>query len=376
MENFYTHPSCFGITGHSRSIIQDLNRCKYVFAPIWLTTALEENVYLTIGKLRSILKKNDDESNIEDYLRFLIENEIIYQTNKMLHFQKIPLNFETPSVITNSILVFKDVDLKKLSNLVNEFEDLGCKHIQMYIPVIGDFTILGKVLSLFKKSIIQQIELISNYNSVFSDMDKIAKLFSKHPRLFKLYLADSLEDKKVYMDLFQIKDVVFCTEKFDFIQCGGAHPLRFQNNLPFFTESQAHNTCLNRKLCIDAEGNIKNCPVMERSFGNIKGTTLQEAIEKPGFKELWFIHKDQIDVCKDCEFRHMCTDCRCFIKDPENIYSQPAKCTYNPYICKWEGQDGYIPVEECGNYARETGFVPDHEKIKELNKQIWGDDDE
>jgi hypothetical protein len=115
---------------------------------------------------------------------------------------------------------------------------------------------------------------------------------------------------------------------------------------------------------------------MERSFGNIKDTTLQEAIEKPGFKELWFIHKDQIDVCKDCEFRHMCTDCRCFIKDPGNIYSQPAKCTYNPYICKWEGQDGYIPVEECGNYARETGFVPDHEKIKELNKQIWGDDDE
>jgi hypothetical protein len=71
----------------------------------------------------------------------------------------------------------------------------------------------------------------------------------------------------------------------------------------------------------------------------------------------------------------MCTDCRCFIKDPGNIYSQPAKCTYNPYICKWEGQDGYIPVEECGNYARDKGFVPDHEKIKELNKQIWGDDE-
>jgi SPASM domain peptide maturase of grasp-with-spasm system len=127
---------------------------------------------------------------------------------------------------------------------------------------------------------------------------------------------------------------------------------------------------------VDAEGNIKNCPAMERSFGNIKDTTLQEAIEKPGFKDLWFVHKDQIDVCKDCEFRHLCMDCRCFIKDPENIYSQPAKCTYNPYICKWQGQEGYVPVEECGSYSRETGFVPNHEKIKELNQQIWGEDDE
>ena len=110
-----------------------------------------------------------------------------------------------------------------------------------------------------------------------------------------------------------------------------------------------------------------------KSFGNIKDTTLEEAINKPGFKDLWYICKDQIDVCKDCEFRYMCTDCRCFIKDPDNIYSQPAKCPYNPYICLWEGQEGYVPVEECGTYSRETGFVPDKERIKELNKQIWGE---
>ena len=141
-----------------------------------------------------------------------------------------------------------------------------------------------------------------------------------------------------------------------------------------FYESQCHNTCLNRKVCIDAEGNIKNCPAMAKSYGNIRDTTLEEAINKPGFKDLWFICKDQIDVCKDCEFRYMCTDCRAFIKDPENIYSQPAKCTYNPYICLWEGQEGYVPVEECGTYSRETGFVPDKKRIAELNKRIWGEE--
>ena len=157
-------------------------------------------------------------------------------------------------------------------------------------------------------------------------------------------------------------------------QCGFINQNYFSINIECFTEAQCHNTCLNRKICIDANGDIKNCPAMTKNYGNIKDTTLEEAINKPGFKDLWFINKDKIDVCKDCEFRYMCTDCRAFIKDPENIYSQPAKCTYNPYICLWEGQEGYVPVEECGTYSRETGFVPDKKKIKALNKKIWGED--
>ena len=55
---------------------------------------------------------------------------------------------------------------------------------------------------------------------------------------------------------------------------------------------------------------------------------------------------DKIIVCKDCEFRYICTDCRIFIKDNNNIYSQPLHCNYNPYIAKWEGESEYIPVEQ------------------------------
>ncbi|MDR2057516.1 MAG: hypothetical protein LBP83_04405, partial [Dysgonamonadaceae bacterium] len=50
--------------------------------------------------------------------------------------------------------------------------------------------------------------------------------------------------------------------------------------------------------------------------------------------------------CKDCEFRYICTDCRAYLQDSNDIYSQPAKCNYNPYIAKWAGEEGYYPVEE------------------------------
>ena len=75
---------------------------------------------------------------------------------------------------------------------------------------------------------------------------------------------------------------------------------------------------------------------MKRSFGNIKNITLEEALSHPDFKKLWNINKDQIEVCKDCEFRYICTDCRAYLEDPENIYSKPLKCGYNPYTCEWE----------------------------------------
>ena len=47
------------------------------------------------------------------------------------------------------------------------------------------------------------------------------------------------------------------------------------------------------------------------------------------------IQKDQIAVCKDCEFRYICTDCRAYKEDPEDDYSKPLKCGYDPYTGVW-----------------------------------------
>jgi len=118
--------------------------------------------------------------------------------------------------------------------------------------------------------------------------------------------------------------------------CGKINLPDFTVNKETFMESQHYNTCLNRKIGIDSEGNIKNCPSMNKSYGNIKGTLLQQAITKKGFKSFWNINKDEIKVCKDCKFRHICTDCRAYIEDPNDIYSKPLKCGYDPYTAKWE----------------------------------------
>jgi SPASM domain peptide maturase of grasp-with-spasm system len=74
---------------------------------------------------------------------------------------------------------------------------------------------------------------------------------------------------------------------------------------------------------------------MSLSFGNIKDIMLEKALNHENFKKYWNITKDQIAVCKDCEFRHICTDCRAYIEEPNDMYSKPLKCGYDPYSNKW-----------------------------------------
>lgn len=68
---------------------------------------------------------------------------------------------------------------------------------------------------------------------------------------------------------------------------------------------------------------------------------MEEALQHPDFKKYWNLTKDQIEVCKDCEFRYICTDCRAYTErshtNKEGLdISKPLKCGYNPYTGEWE----------------------------------------
>jgi SPASM domain peptide maturase of grasp-with-spasm system len=75
---------------------------------------------------------------------------------------------------------------------------------------------------------------------------------------------------------------------------------------------------------------------MKESYGNIKDTSLATAISSSGFKQYWSVTKNQVTKCKDCEFRHVCTDCRAYLENPDDPCAAPLKCGYDPYTCEWQ----------------------------------------
>jgi SPASM domain peptide maturase of grasp-with-spasm system len=164
--------------------------------------------------------------------------------------------------------------------------------------------------------------------------DVLKNLFMKFKRLKQVIVHSAKNNINKKVDLQTV--YIFIKENINNeTHCGNISPYYFRSNIDFFKESRTVNNCLNKKVCIDRKGYVKNCPSMKNNFGHINEITIADVIQSKNFQEMWNIKKDNIAVCKDCEFRYMCLDCRVYISDINNPFSKPQKCTYDPYTTTW-----------------------------------------
>lgn len=327
--------SCIPVKGAKRSLICDLQRGSYNFITNDLYDVLIQNDGKTLNEIKLYYKNQFDEI-IDQYYEFLFENEFVFYTKYPELFPKMSLEWYSPLEINNSIIDVGD-DLNYEKNLT-ELDVLKCKSVEFRFYKSNCFEIIQNILSFVDKNklIIYSLGFVLPH-SKDTEYKKLKKLIIKYPRISYFIITNSTQNKFIEPIRRNMGYVFYTADMVESIKhCGLINSSNFVVNTGLFSESQNHNTCLNRKISIDKDGNIKNCPSMTESFGNIKDTTLEEALNKPGFKKYWNINKDQIEVCKDCEFRHICTDCRAYIEDPENQYSKPLKCGYNPYTNVWE----------------------------------------
>jgi SPASM domain peptide maturase of grasp-with-spasm system len=231
------------------------------------------------------------------------------------------------------------IDLKEWNrdwlDISKQLEAIKCYHVQIrcYMPVAMER--LELIASCFRSGLMQAFEILLPWNNY--NPEALTDLAEQNPKLRILQCFNAPEAMEIRQQKNGFGSISTIRENItSAAHCGVIHPSLFSVNTETYTESLAHNSCLNRKISIDTEGNIKNCPSMNESFGNIEDTTLLEAIHNPAFKKYWNITKDEITKCKDCEFRHICTDCRAFVGTPGDRYAAPLKCGYDPYTCVWE----------------------------------------
>lgn len=108
-----------------------------------------------------------------------------------------------------------------------------------------------------------------------------------------------------------------------------------------FIESHFYNSCWNGKIAITSKGEILPCIfARDEIIGNIREDTEEQLKEK--IVMTWRKTKDDVDTCKDCEFRYCCHDCRPLAKAINGeIMSKYPRCCYNPYKGIWE------KIEDC-----------------------------
>ena len=109
-------------------------------------------------------------------------------------------------------------------------------------------------------------------------------------------------------------------------------------NVSEFLQNQTVHNCFGHRLYIACGLDVYPC-VMERrlTYGNLKNKPISEMV---GVSHA-FLTKDKVEVCKDCEFRYACFDCRPD-SNGRDIYTKPWYCTYDPYEGIWKNAEDFV----------------------------------
>jgi radical SAM protein with 4Fe4S-binding SPASM domain len=136
---------------------------------------------------------------------------------------------------------------------------------------------------------------------------------------------------------------------------------------------QSGHPCLRGKIVITESGDILPCIFSrDQVIGNyLDCRNLSEVISHQALRQIWHVTKDDILVCRDCEYRYVCFDCRALAqagKDGVTFTNAPnPRCTYNPYTGQWG--EGVWKVEPQGKPYYDTRLAANIQKVRQAMQQ-------
>lgn len=186
-------------------------------------------------------------------------------------------------------------------------------------------------LEQLNKNIISQLELEEGV-----DFDIIKKKFSSF-KIIQLNYYGRKEGRKE-IDFIANIDVINYRE-INFNRC--LELSKIDGNLMKIQEIQysknkMYNSCWGGKIAVTKDGKVRPCIYSKIIIDDIYAdVSIESLIDK--LKKFWYLTKDKIHKCKDCELRYACFDCREIPMRVENsLYAANPYCKYNPYKGTWD----------------------------------------
>lgn len=314
--------------GYNRSIIQDFTKNNFEFIDNELFQILTN-----VSKYKSIkelIQKNPKFKN-ELQQKYILNN---FEEN-IHNFPEIP---------------FDSINHNEFQAIVIEFSHTSLQYINKAI-----FSELTQNLFF----IISNKNQLEKIDSFFIDMDFISITY-------------------VFIDDVDFEGLNLLRSNNSFIKYSTENQ-SLSNNILVFFENSTYNSGYFEKLFINASGEVR----VNKNDSGILSTidtlcSTQDYINlkfHPFFLKMSHATHSKINVCNECELRNMCTDLQepFDFQDSERFYKK-IECKYNPYISKWEGEEGYLTLTECGVISNEHEFSIDYDKLAEINNYLWGDE--
>jgi len=345
---FKLFANCIPVKGYSRSAIYDLERQEYKFIPNILHDILKKHEGESIDYIKEYYSGND--SYIDKYFTFLDENDYIFYCDKkdVYNFPPLNLNWDYPAHISNAIIqIYSEINID-LKKVFFELSDLGCKNYIMHFEKQFELSFISEIIDKLKGLPIRTVDIYMPCAlGVEDSINELLCLCNENIIINNIILYNSNLNKCIQSNSKVRGNIFFSTlEKINY---NIISQKSFAVNTEMFTEAQKHNTFFNRKAIISSLGYVKNSILKDTYKWELNdNTSISRIVKSEKFKKNWFICKDKIDICLDCEYRYMCVDARDPIQLENNFYTfnNDIQCPYNPYIAKWQGQEGWISVEQ------------------------------
>lgn len=287
------------IRGKDHAVICDLQNSSYTDIPLFLFELLEQYPELSLKELEELY--NDKGHYIFKYLTLLEKRNIGRFSLLPNEFCKINLTWKKAEQIRTAVIDVADQQKINYLDLFDQLNDLNCRNIEMrfFRPISQHF--LEEILLHTKTSKIRTIDFILPFDAGQIDIKKYRKNTQQYKKLCHTIFYGT--DLKIsYKD-----DCIFSSLK------DLSSPAAFEDvaedqyiiNTSFFSEAQKFNTYYNAKVCIDVDGNLKNCSSHTNHFGSIREAKLKDLIDQPDFKRFWNISNDQILGIQDSALRYI-----------------------------------------------------------------------
>jgi SPASM domain peptide maturase of grasp-with-spasm system len=330
--------NCVPVKGAKRSTIVDLQRKKMYF----IDNSFYDILMLCREKNWDEIKADFDITSkrlLEKFVTYLQEHELCFWTSSPDNFPLIDFSWESPATITNAIVDSNCESRHNWKMIFDKLTIVGCRDIQCRFFDELATSELERILEYLEGSYFKSIEIYLKFEKILSKryLDKLIEIYTR----IKSIVVHSSPQDEIYRfrndtGASGMGNIIFIKQRITSNEhCGVIDPMYFSlGDVQTFSEFKNYNSCLNRKIGIDVNGDIKNCPSLSNIYGNINYVSISDILTDE-FKTYWYQTKDQIDTCKICEFRYVCSECRAFLSDPLNPNSKPLKCSYDPVKMEW-----------------------------------------
>lgn len=282
------------------------------------------------------LEKNKRKINEKEKLK-------IYRFHQFITVEKGPINTAIANFINGDIYHvpnkimehFENREYKKIPEFINGAKESGL------IIYVNNNTWITKQNTSIKD--LKYLETIGKKNIVLCIEDgtdlSIVKNKVSHFNITQIIFYGT--NSEAIVDFFPGVEILF--ENYEYLKCSKLSFIKrddfIKTDEEFYSYSKVCNNCWGHKISITKDGMIRPCIYSNIIIDDLKNLTDIKTIEK--IQNYWYITKDNVEKCKDCELKYFCIDCREIAqrKNNGNLSASNPNCKYNPYAGVWQDDD-------------------------------------